>query len=54
MTRVTLQTQVSDLRVQLVQAQAERDQALREVTRLRAILTVLKAALAQSELEDVR
>jgi hypothetical protein len=54
MPRVTLQQQASELRTQLTQAQAERDQALREVTRLRAILTVLKAALAQSELEDVR
>jgi hypothetical protein len=54
MPRVTLQQQASELRVQLAQANGERDKALREVTRLRAILSVLKAALAQSEIEDGR
>lgn len=54
MPRPTLQTQVSELRIALAQAQGERDLAQREVTRLRAILSVLKAALAQSEVEDAR
>jgi hypothetical protein len=45
---------LSDVRQRLVVAERERDLAAREVTRLRAILSVLKAALAQAETEDAR
>jgi hypothetical protein len=42
------------LQEQLDVARSERDVAVHEVTRLRAILAVLRAALAQAEVEDVR
>ena len=45
---------IGALQEQLNIVRSERDAAVRETVKLRAILSVLKAALAQAEVEDVR
>lgn len=49
MPRVTLQQQNEELRAQLAKEDGEHARLQGEVMRLRAILSVLRAALAQAE-----